>query len=172
MPEEEIIINERTGAGTRFQREDDLIPGEFVDVAQVARIKPDDTELEMVDVDELSPADGFKKRIPGLFVGDDLTLTLNCVPEEETHEYLRQDKDDKLPRKYRIQFPYDETLYSGGDYREIVGQVTKYALQELAADEVLQVEVTIAIVEKPTYEPLVEIVEVIEGFPEEEEEDY
>lgn len=150
---------ERTGLGVLFQREKNLVPGEYDTIAQVASITPPQLQRELVDVEELAPTDDFKKKLVGLIDGGDFSVTLNFDPDEQGHKDLEQDLHDGVAHNYRIAFPFDETVYSDGGYYDITGIVTGFAPQEIAASDVMQAEVTIAVTAKPTYEELVEIIE-------------
>ena len=149
---------EATGLGTQFLREN-AVTGDFDAIAQVASITPPQLTRDTVDVEELAPADDFKKKLVGLIDGGEFSVTLNFDPEEQGHKDLEEDFANGVPCNYRIQFPFDETVYSGGGYYDITGIVTGFAPQEIAASDVMQAEVTIAVTAKPTYEELVEIEE-------------
>lgn len=153
------MANERTGLGTTFLRETAADSSVFTAIAQVATITPPQLTRETVDVEELAPADDFKKKLVGLIDGGEFSVTLNFDPDEESHGDLEEDFANGVPYNYRIQFPFDETVYSGGGYYDITGIVTGFAPQEIAASDVMQAEVTIAVTAKPTYEELVEIIE-------------
>jgi len=153
------MANERTGLGTTFLRETAADSSVFTAIAQVATITPPQLTRETVDVEELAPADDFKKKLVGLIDGGEFSVTLNFDPDEESHGDLEEDFANGVPYNYRIQFPFDEEVYSGGGYYDITGIVTGFAPQEIAASDVMQAEVTIAVTAKPTYEELVEIIE-------------
>lgn len=148
---------ERTGLGVLFQREKNLVPGKYDIIAQVASITPPQLQRELVDVEELAPTDDFKKKLVGLIDGGDFSVTLNFDPDEQGHKDLEQDLHDGVAHNYRIAFPFDDEVYISGAYYTIVGLVTGFAPQEIAAAEVMQAEVTIAVVAKPEYTPAVEI---------------
>jgi hypothetical protein len=149
---------EATGLGTQFLRET-AVTGVFDAIAQVASITPPQLTRDTVDVEELAPADDFKKKLVGLIDGGEFSVTLNFDPEEQGHKDLEEDFANGVPYNYRIQFPFDETVYSDGGYYDITGIVTGFAPQEITAGDVMQAEVTIAVTAKPTYEELVEIIE-------------
>lgn len=153
------MANERTGLGTTFLRETAADSSVFTAIAQVATITPPQLTRETVDVEELAPADDFKKKLVGLIDGGEFSVTLNFDPDEESHGDLEEDFANGVPYNYRIQFPFDEEVYSDGGYYDITGIVTGFAPQEIAASDVMQAEVTIAVTAKPTYEELVEIIE-------------
>ena len=148
---------EATGLGTQFLRET-AVTGVFAAIAQVASITPPQLTRDTVDVEELAPADDFKKKLVGLIDGGEFSVTLNFDPEEQGHKDLEDDFTNGAPYNYRIQFPFDETVYSNGGYYDITGIVTGFAPQEVTASDVMQAEVTIAVTAKPTYEELVEII--------------
>lgn len=143
---------EATGLGTKFQRGDGEAPTEgFNDIAQVVTITPPQLTRETVDVEELAPANDFKRKLVGLIDGGEFSLVLNFDPEDETQQNLQDDFANGLPHNYRIQFPYDEDEYSGGGYCSITGIVTGFAPQEISAGEVMQAEITIAVTSKPQF---------------------
>ena len=157
------MANERTGLGTTFLRETAADSSVFTAIAQVATITPPQLTRETVDVEELAPADDFKKKLVGLIDGGEFSVTLNFDPEEQGHKDLEEDFANGVPYNYRIQFPFDEEVYSDGGYYDITGIVTGFAPQEITAGDVMQAEVTIAVTAKPTYEELVEIIKEEEG---------
>jgi hypothetical protein len=150
---------EATGLKTTFMRETVASSGVFTAIAQVAKIAPPQLTRDTVDVEELAPADDFKKKLVGLIDGGEFSVTLNFDPEEQDHKDLEEDLANGVQYNYRIQFPFDEKVYSDGGYYDITGIVTGFAPQEIAASDVMQAEVTIAVTAKPTYEELVEIIE-------------
>lgn len=148
---------EATGLGTKFQREKDSPAVGFDDIASVVSITPPQLTRETVDVEELAPTDDMKRKLVGLIDGGDFTVTVNYDPEDATQKLLETDLANGVEVTYRIQFPYDDALYSGGGYCEINGIVTGFAPQEIASGEVMQAEITFAVTSKPDYVELVEI---------------
>lgn len=132
---------EITGLKTKFQREG-ATQGTFEDVAQVAGITPPQPERETVDVEDLDPADGVKKKLAGLIDAGEVSLTLNFDPTNTGHTALEGDFYAGVERKYRIKLPnnYGWTFS---------GLVTGFAPNDIASGDVVQVEVTIAVSGKP-----------------------
>lgn len=144
------MSEEQTGLGTQFLREND--DEEFEPIAFVAKIGPPELTREMADVEELNPQDQIKKKLPGLIDAGDLTLTVNYDPEEDTHQMLEDDFAGRKDRTYRIAFPGYEDEDDHKGYYDIVGTVSGFAPQEIAASNVIQAEITIAVSAKPEYE--------------------
>lgn len=128
---------ETTGIGATFKWDSTPVTG-------IATINFPDDELEMIDVEEINPTDDYKKQIPGLFAGDDVTITLNWDPSNNSHLALRTAKNNKTKGTCVL------TLKTGGT-ATFSGYVTKVSLSEIAADDVLQAEVSIAVVSKPQW---------------------
>ena len=84
------MANERTGLGTTFLRETAADSSVFTAIAQVATITPPQLTRETVDVEELAPADDFKKKLVGLIDGGEFSVTLNFDPDEESHKDLER----------------------------------------------------------------------------------
>jgi hypothetical protein len=147
---------EITGLGTKFLREDDY--GDYDEIAQVASIGPPQLQRDVVEVNSLNPPNQIKKKLLGLIDAGELTVVLNFDPEEETQQLLEYDLSVGEERNYRIEYPFDDTVYESGGYYEITGIVTGFALQEIAPSDVMQAEVTIAVTAKPEYHDPVEIV--------------
>lgn len=143
------------GLGTKFLREDDY--GDYDEIAQVASIGPPQLQRDVVEVESLNPTNQIKKKLPGLIDAGDLTVVLNFDPEEETQQLLETDLSVGEERTYRIEYPFDATVYSSGSGYDITGVVTGFAMQEISSGDVMQAEVTITVTEKPEYIEPVEI---------------
>jgi hypothetical protein len=143
---------EATGLHTKFLRETD-VPGTFDEIAMVANITPPQLQRDVVEVDNLNPANDVKKKLLGLIDAGEMTVTLNFDPEDAGHQDLESDFHAGLEHNYRIEFPYDATQFLSGGYYDIVGVVTGFAPQEISAGDVMQAEVTIAVTAKPEYTP-------------------
>ena len=147
---------ETTGLHTKFMRET-TTPGSYEEVALVANIAPPQLQRDVIEVDNLNPANDIKKKLLGLIDAGEMTVTLNFDPEEQGHEDLEDDFHAGLEHNYRIEFPFDATTHSAGGYYSIAGIVTGFAPQEISAADVMQAEVTIAVTAKPEYTPAVPV---------------
>lgn len=135
-------VSELIGLGTKFQREG-ATPGTFEDIAQVASITPPQSEADDVEIEELDPVDGYKRYMPGLLDGGEVSLTLNFDSVNTGHTALLQDHQSRTVKNYKIVLP-DTASWTFSGY------VKGFAPQEIAAGEVIQAEVTIKVVGKPT----------------------
>ena len=152
--------NETVGLGVTFLREDDTIDDEFNEIAQVASISPPQLERNIVEVDDLNPEDQIKKKLPGLVDAGELVVTLNFdVDGEAGHDDLKDDFNSKAEKNYRVQFPIDEEEEEGG-YFPIAGIVTGFAPQEIGAEDVFQVQITITATKKSEFVPVSGLEEV------------
>ncbi len=147
---------ETTGLHTKFLRET-TTPDEFDEVAMVASITPPQIQRDVVEVESLNPANDIKGKLLGLIDSGEMAIVLNFDPEEQGHEDLESDFHAGQEHNYRIELPFDDTVYSVGGYYSITGIVTGFAPQEISAGEVMQAEVTITVTAKPEYTPAVEI---------------
>lgn len=130
------------GLGTKFQREG-ATPGTFEDIAQVVSITPPQSEADDVEIEELDPADGYKRYLPGLLDAGEVSLTLNFDPANTGHNALLSDHQNRATKNYRIVLP-------DGYQWTFSGYVKSFAPQEISAGEVIQAEVTIKVSGKPT----------------------
>ena len=128
---------ESTGLKTRF------IMGTNT-IGQVASISPPGPTRETVDVEDLNPADEFKKKLIGLIDGGDMSFTINFNPEDTGHQACEAALYSGVEQTCKIKYP------SGKGYT-FSGYVTGFAPQEITAGDVMQAEVTIAVTSKPTY---------------------
>ena len=128
---------ESTGLKTRF------IMGTNT-TGQVASISPPGPTRETVDVEDLNPADEFKKKLIGLIDGGDMSFTINFDPEDTGHQACEAALYSGVEQTCKIKYP------SGKGYT-FSGYVTGFAPQEITAGDVMQAEVTIAVTSKPTY---------------------
>ncbi len=157
------MATERTGLHTTFHRLD-RVKDEYEEIASVVTISPPQVARETVDVEELNPEDDIKRKLIGLIDAGEMTLVVNFDPEDDTQMLLSEDLEAGEEEGYRIQFPLPEpeegedngeTEYEGG-YYDIIGIVTGFAPQEIAAGSVVQAEITIAITAKTEYEEITE----------------
>lgn len=149
---------EKTGLGTKFLREDDLVTGDFDEIAQVANIAPPQLSRDVIEVDSLNPPNQLKQKLLGLIDGGELNLTLNFDPADPTQQDLESDLSAGVEHNYRIEYPFDETVYTSGSGIAITGIVTGFAPQEISAGDVMQAEVTITVTAKPEPFDPVEII--------------
>lgn len=136
---------EMIGYGTEFQRES-ATPGVFDTIAQVANITPPQSEIDDVEIEELDPVDAYKRFLPGLVDGGEVSLTLNFDGKNTGHQNLLNDHQTRATRNYRVVLP-DNTTWAFSGY------VKSFSSSEISAGEVIQVEVTIKISGKPTLTP-------------------
>lgn len=136
---------EKLGLGTEFQREG-ATPGTFVTIAQVASITPPQLEADDVEIEDLDPVDGYKKYLPGLLDGGEVSLTLNFDGSTTGHMDLLSDFNSRTQKNYKIMLP-DTSAWA------FAGYVKGFAPQEITAGEVMQAEVTIKVTGKPTFTP-------------------
>ena len=128
---------EFTGRRTKFYREEDT-QGTFGEIGNVARITPPQPEREIVEVEELDPPGEVRKKLAGLIDAGEVTVMLNFDPTLESHLDLEEDFMSAEPRRYRIKLPTDY----GWTFTAIC---TGYRPQEIVENEVVQVEVTLAL---------------------------
>lgn len=134
---------EKLGLGTQFQREG-ATAGTFVTIAQVASITPPQLEADDVEIEDLDPVDGYKKYLPGLLDGGEVSLTLNFDGSTTGHMDLLSDFNGRAKKNYKIVLP-DTAAWAFSGY------VKGFAPQEITAGDVIQVEVTIKVTGKPTF---------------------
>jgi len=133
---------EYVGLKTKFEREGQT-QGTFAPIAQVANIQPPQSEREEVEVEDLDPQDGVKKKLLGVLNIDDATVTLNFDPENTGHAALYADHLSGAARRYRIVTPSGWGL-------EFEAEVKGWAPQEIGESDVIQVEVTLKVNGLPT----------------------
>ncbi|WP_461367542.1 phage tail tube protein [Candidatus Darwinibacter acetoxidans] len=113
-------------------------------IGQVASITPPGPTRETVDVEDLNPADEFKKKLIGLIDGGDMSFTINFNPEDAGHKACEAALYSGVEQTCKIK-------YKSGKGYTFKGYVTGFAPQEITAGDVMQAEVTIAVTSKPTY---------------------
>lgn len=134
---------EMLGLKTLFQREG-ATQGTFETVAQVANIQPPQAERGVVEVEDLDPQDDIKKKLPGVIDVGEATLTLNFDPEDTGHTTLEEDFYSGVTKNYRIKLP-------NGKGWTFPAFISGWAPQEISEGDVIQVEVTLTVVGKPTF---------------------
>ncbi|MFZ5816301.1 MAG: phage tail tube protein [Bacillota bacterium] len=138
---------EMTGLKTKFQREG-AMAGTYTDVAQVANITPPQPEREVVDIEDLDPADEIKRKLPSLIDAGEVSLTLNFDPAETSQTTLEADFYAGDVHNYRILLPNNYAW-------TFPAFISGWAPSEITAGDVLQVEVTFTVTGKPTLAPVV-----------------
>jgi hypothetical protein len=128
---------EATGLKTKF------ILG-ATEIAQVSGIAPPGPTRETVDVEDLNPADEFKKKLLGLIDGGECSFTLNFDPENSTHQACEAALYSGAEQTCKIK-------YRSGKGYTFKGYVIGFAPQEIASGDVMQAEITIAVTSKPVY---------------------
>lgn len=136
-------MSESTGLKTWFLRESD-VPETYERIAAIANIQPPQPSRNMVDKEDLDPPDGIMQRVTGLIDAGEFSLTLNFDKEETGHADLEADFWAGTEHNYRIKLP-------SGDGWTIPAVVSGWAPQEIAAEEIIQVEVTFTVMGKPTF---------------------
>lgn len=131
-------MGETTGLKTKFYREDDVTPGTYVEIAQIATITPPQPEREIVEVEELDPPGEVRKKLVGLIDAGEVTVTLNFDPTNTGHLDLEQDFRAGVAKQYRIKLP-------NGYGWTFTALCTAYQPQEISAGDVVQAEVTLAL---------------------------
>jgi len=134
---------EYAGLKSQFQREG-ATQGQYETVAQVASIQPPQLEREVIEVEDLDPADGVKKKLAGTIDPGEVTVTLNFDPADNGHTALESDFYAGVSRNYRVRLPNGK----GWTFPAIV---TGWAPQELSEGDVIQVEVTLTVTGKPEF---------------------
>lgn len=134
---------EKLGLGTQFQREG-ATPGTYETIAQVASITPPQIEADDVEIEDLDPVDDYKKYLPGLLDGGEVSLTLNFDGSTAGHTALLGDANSRTTKNFKIVLP-DTAAWAFSGY------VKGFAPQEITAGEVMQAEVTIKVTGKPTF---------------------
>src|SRR5690554_2731350 len=100
-------------------------------IGQVASISPPGPTRETVDVEDLNPADEFKKKLIGLIDGGDMSFTINFDPEDTGHQACEAALYSGVEQTCKIKYP------SGKGYT-FSGYVTGFAPQEITAGDVMQ----------------------------------
>ena len=132
---------ESLGMKTKFLREGTTV-GTFEEIAQVANISPPQHSRNVVQVEDLNPADQVYRKLVGLVDAGELSVTLNFDPENTGHNDLEADFWAGEEKQYQIMFP-------SGKGMTIPALVSDWAPQSIAAEEVMQVEVTLTVTGKP-----------------------
>jgi len=128
---------EFTGKGTTFYREG-TTPDTFEEVAQIARVAPPQPERGTIEVEELNPPGGVKKKLADLIDAGEVTLILNFDPTNTGHLDLRDDFKAGTVRNYRIKLP----MGYGWTFPAFV---SAYQPQEIASSDVVQAEVKLTL---------------------------
>lgn len=115
----------------------------FTRIANVASISPPQPSRNMVDKEDLDPPDGIQQRVPGLIDAGELSVTLNFDADETGHDDLESDFWAGVSKNYQI-------LYPNGSGLTIPAIVSGWAPQEIGAEDIIQVEVTLTVTGKPT----------------------
>ncbi len=113
-------------------------------VATVASITPPGPQRDVVEVDNLDPADDIKGKLLGLIDLGECSLTLNFDPDNATHQAVEAALYSGAKQTCKIRYPIAKG-YTFDAY------VTGFSPSEISAGDVMQAEVTLTVVSKPTY---------------------
>ena len=127
---------EATGLGTTFS-------WAGTPVGNLVSIAPPGPTRDTVDVEELAPADDFKRKLVGLIDGGEMSLTINFTPTAGNHALLTA--------LYNGESKQCVITYKSTRTCTFDGFVTGFVPQEIASGEVMQAEVTIAVTSKPVF---------------------
>jgi len=135
--------------GTQFLMGDGDNPEEFTAVAEVADIQGPNFAKEAIEVTHHGSSNGWRERISGLKDGGEVTLTLNFLPQDPTHDVdtglLSQLYGDDV-NNYQIILPdTDATTIT------FAAIVTAHTLTE-PIDDKLSADVTVMITGEPSIE--------------------
>lgn len=125
-----------TGFRTKFYMKNET--GEWEQIAHVRSITPPEDETDEIELEELD-GDGYKEFLLGLTDPGEATVVLNFDPENQGHQKLLEAKASKEAKDFRIVLP------SGTFGWEFKAFVRGFAVQEIAASEVIQAQVTLRI---------------------------
>lgn len=132
---------EAVGLGSKFQIKSGTT---YTDIAMVSSITPPQISVDDVEIEDIDPVDGYKRYLPGLKDGGEVTVTLNFDPADTGQTSLADKLEAQTIEDFRIVYP------NGTDAWSFKGYVKGYAPQDLGASDVMQVEVTIKVTGKPT----------------------
>lgn len=127
--------------GTKFQTEDSVTPGTFIDIANVTNIKLPSIERETLDVTAHDSADGYQEFLGGLKNGGEVSFELNYDPTK--HDVLVADMDSSAPKNYQITFPGTLGMWT------FTAVMTGFS-PEAPYDDKLSAEVSYQVSGKPT----------------------
>lgn len=127
--------------GTKFQIEDTVTPGTFIDVANVTNITAPAIERETLDVTAHSSPDGYMEFLGGLKNGGEVSIELNYDPT--AHDSLMSHMDGADPLNYKVVWPG-----ALGEWT-FTAVMTGFA-PEAPYDDKLTAEVTFQVSGKPT----------------------
>jgi len=103
------MSNAFIGHGTQFQRGDGNDPESFTTIAEVLDISEISETAALVEVTSLESPGGRREYIHGLEDGAEITIQMNFVPDDESQVGLREDKDNRVKRNFRILWPDTNT---------------------------------------------------------------
>lgn len=123
-----IVISRGTGSGS---------PETFEAIPEIKSFSGPGGSASVIDVTSIASTGKEKKM--GLQDEGQLTLTINYVPDNTVHAALRDDRDNRTERNFRIVFTDD-----GGTQWDFAGYVTGFSVSG-GVDAVVEAQVTIEI---------------------------
>ncbi len=134
---------EALGLKSTFLREG-ATAGTYEEIAQVAGISPPQYQRNIVEVEDLNPPDQIAKKLTGLIDAGEFSITLNFDSEDTGHTDLEADFWAGEAKSYQIKLPT-------GKGWTVFAIVSGWAPQEIEAEGVIQVEVTLTVTAKPEF---------------------
>lgn len=134
--------------GTVVKIGDGASPENFTTIAELRNVSGPSLELETIDVTTHNTADPWRQFIGGLLNGGEVSLELNFIPTEATHDPttgLIADMVNRVQRNFQIVFP-DVPVTTWG----FTALVTAFEMSSDPAD-VLQASVTLKLSGKPAF---------------------
>lgn len=134
--------------GTLVKIGDGATPTEgFTTIAELRKVSGPKLKLETIDVTVHNTAEPWRQFIGGLLDGGEVTLDLNFIPTDGTHNYsagLLSDMVNRVQRNFQIEFPD-----SGNTTWTFTALVTAFDMNS-EPSSVLQATVTLKLSGSPT----------------------
>lgn len=133
------------GLGTQLQRGNGATPEVFTTIAKVTAFKGPSSSTTMLDTTALDTEGGFNTFIPSLKKGGDLTVTLDFMPDSDSHQLLLGDWENRTARDFQIIWPDGVTTWG-----PFVAYVSKWE-PDVATEKILSASITLTISGDPGF---------------------
>lgn len=111
------------GSTTTYEIHDPDVSPNYVVLGEVVSIDLGGDESDLIDVTHMASPDNRREFIGGLIDGGEISVELNFVPNNATHQLLRARLTAGDTQNHRITFPGGETVTVGCIVRSISATV-------------------------------------------------
>jgi hypothetical protein len=138
MPPSGTVVS---GLGTLLKRGNgDGPPETFTTIPKIRMLKGPSQSIAMLPTTALDTTGGYETQIPGLKKGGTVTIELDFMPDDTTHQKVLGDFVNKTRRNYELHWPDGVTIWTFAGYLSSPGDPNAAPEAVLTAGAVITVD--------------------------------